>query len=44
MGNEEVKVEVDEIDLEFFSIHVPYIIIPCGYMDILGTYRIGKNI
>jgi hypothetical protein len=43
LGNEKGKVEVHEIDLEFCSIHVPYIILPCGYMDILGTYMIGKN-
>jgi hypothetical protein len=34
---------VDETNLEFCSIHVPYIILPCGYMDILSTYKIGKN-
>jgi hypothetical protein len=38
MENEEGKVEVDELDLGFYLIHVLYIIIPCRFTKKLGFY------
>jgi hypothetical protein len=37
MEIEERKVEIDEIDLGFYLIHVLYMVLPCGYLD--GVYR-----
>ncbi len=35
--------EIDEIDLEFCLIHVIYGVLPCGYTNLMGVYRIGKK-
>jgi hypothetical protein len=43
MEDEEGKVEVDELDLGFYLIHVLYIILPCGFTKLLGVYRVGKE-
>jgi hypothetical protein len=43
MEIEEGKVEMDEIDLGFFLIHVFYRVLPCGYIDLMGAYRIGRK-
>jgi hypothetical protein len=43
MEIEEGKVEMDEIDLGFCLIHVLYRILPCGYIDLMGVYRIGRK-
>jgi hypothetical protein len=43
MGIEERKVEIDEIDLGFCLIHVLYRALPCGYIDLMGAYRIGRK-
>jgi hypothetical protein len=43
MEIEERKVEIDEIDLGFCLIHVLYAILPCGYKNLIGVYRIEKN-
>jgi hypothetical protein len=42
MEDEEGKVEVDKLDLGFYLIHVLYIILPCGFIELLGVYRVGK--
>jgi hypothetical protein len=43
MENEEGKVEIDELDLGFCLIHVLYIILPYGFTELLGVYRINKE-
>jgi len=43
MEDEEGKVEVDKLDLGFYLIHVLYIILPCGFIELLGVYRVGKE-
>jgi hypothetical protein len=43
MENEEGKVEVDELDLGLCLIHVFYIILPCGFIELLGVYRVRKE-
>jgi hypothetical protein len=43
MEDEEGKVEVDELDLGFYLIHVLYIILPCGFTKLLGVYKVGKK-
>jgi len=43
MENEEGKVEIDELDLGFFLIHVLYIILPYGFTELLGVYRVNKE-
>jgi hypothetical protein len=42
MEDEEGKVEVDELYLGFFLIHVLYIILPCGFTELLRIYKAGK--
>ncbi len=43
MENEEGKVEIDELDLGFCLIHVFYIILPYGFTELLGVYRVNKE-
>jgi hypothetical protein len=44
MEIEERKVEIDEIDLGYCLIHVLYMVLLCGYTDLMGVYRIeGKH-
>ncbi len=46
MEIEERKVEIDEIDeidLEFWLIHVLYGVLPCGYTNLMDAYRIEKE-
>ncbi len=43
MKDEKGKVEVDELDLGLCLIHVLYIILPCGFIELLGVYRGGKE-
>jgi hypothetical protein len=43
MEIEERKVEIDEIDLGFYLIHVLYMVLPCGYIDLMGFYRIESK-
>jgi hypothetical protein len=43
MENEEGKVEVDEIDLGFCLVHVLHIILPCGFVKLLGVYKVSKK-
>jgi hypothetical protein len=43
MKIEEGKVEMDDIDLRFCLIHVLYRVLPCGYIDLMGAYRIGRK-
>jgi hypothetical protein len=42
MEDEEGKVEVDELCLGFYLIHVLYMILPCGFTKLLGIYKVGK--
>jgi hypothetical protein len=43
MEDEKGKVEVDELYLGFYLIHVLYIILPCGFTELLGVYKVGKE-
>jgi hypothetical protein len=43
MEVEEGKVEINEIDLGFCLIHVLYMVLPCGYIDLVGAYRIERK-
>jgi hypothetical protein len=43
MEDEEGKIEVDELDLGFYLIHVLYIILPCEFTKLLGVYRVGRE-
>jgi hypothetical protein len=43
MEDEEGKVELDELYLGFYLIHVLYIILPCGFIELLGVYKVGKE-
>jgi hypothetical protein len=43
MEIEKGKVEIDEIDLGFCLIHVLYKVLPYGYMDLMGAYRIERK-
>jgi hypothetical protein len=40
MEIEERKVEIDEIDLGYCLIHVLYMVLLCGYTDLMGACRI----
>ncbi len=33
----------NKLDLGLCLIHVLYIIIPCGFIELLGVYRMGKE-
>jgi hypothetical protein len=44
MEIEEGKVEIDEINLGFFFIHVLYRVLPYGYTNLMSAYRIEKII
>jgi hypothetical protein len=43
MEDEEGKVQVDKLYLGFYLIHVLYIILPSGFIELLGLYRVGKE-
>jgi len=43
MEIEEEKVEIDEIDLGFCLIHAFYRVLPYGYIDLMGFYRIERK-
>jgi hypothetical protein len=43
MEIEERKVETDEIDLGFCLMHILYMVLPCGYTDLMGAYRIERK-
>jgi hypothetical protein len=43
MEDEEGKIEVNELDLGSFLIHVLYIILPSGFTKLLGIYKMGKE-
>jgi hypothetical protein len=43
MEIEERKVDIDEIDLGFCLIHVLYKILPCGYTNLMGVYKIERK-
>jgi hypothetical protein len=40
MEIEKKKVEINENDLGFCLIHVLYMVLPCGYIDLMGVYII----
>jgi hypothetical protein len=40
MEIEEGKMEIDENDLGFCLIHVLYMVLPCGYIDLMGAYKL----
>ncbi len=35
--------QIDEIDLGFCLIHVIYMVLPYGYIDLMGVYRIERK-
>ncbi len=37
MEREEEKVEVDEIDVGFFLLHIFFKVSPCGYAKVMGA-------
>jgi hypothetical protein len=43
MEIEERKVEIDEIDWGYCLIHVLYMVLPCGYTNLMGAYRIKSK-
>jgi hypothetical protein len=43
MENKKGKVEVNKLDLRLHLIHVLYIILPCGFIELLGVCRVGKE-
>jgi hypothetical protein len=38
----ETFVEVYEVDLEFFYLHILIVFLPCGFKDFYGIYQIRK--
>jgi hypothetical protein len=44
MEIEEGKVEIEEINLGFCLIHVLYMVLPYGYTNLMGAYRMKENI
>jgi hypothetical protein len=43
MEIKERKMQIDEIDLGFCLIHVIYMVLPYGYIDLMGVYRIERK-
>jgi hypothetical protein len=43
MEDEKRKVEVDELDLGLCLIHVLCINLPCGFIKLLGVYKVGQK-
>ncbi len=43
MEDEKRKVEVNELDLGFCLIQVLYIILPCGFIELLGVYKVEQE-
>jgi hypothetical protein len=43
MENKKGKVEVNKLDLGLRLIRVLYIILPCGFIELLGVYRVRKE-
>jgi hypothetical protein len=43
MEDEKGKVEVDKLDLGLCLIHILYIILPCGFIKLLGVYKVGQE-
>jgi hypothetical protein len=43
MEDKEGKVEIYELYLGFYIIHVLYIILPCEFTKLLRVYKVGKE-
>ncbi len=43
MEIKEGKMEIDEINLGFCLIRVLYMVLPCGYTNLMGAYRIERK-
>ncbi len=43
MENGEGKVEMNELNLRFFLVHLFYIILPYGFTELIGVYRVSKE-
>lgn len=43
MKSEKRKVEINEIDSGFCLFHVLFIVLPCGFSNILRVYKLGKK-
>jgi hypothetical protein len=44
MEDEKQKVEVEKLDLGLCLIHVLYTILPCGFTELLGIYKVCCNL
>jgi hypothetical protein len=43
MEREEERVKVDEIDLRFCLLRMLFKLSPCGYVKVMGTYKVEKR-
>ncbi len=43
MEREEEKVKLDEIDLGFLLLHILFKVSPCGYIELMGAYKVEKR-
>jgi hypothetical protein len=43
MEREEERVKVDEIDLGFCLLYMIFKVSPCGYVKVMGTYKVEKR-
>ncbi len=43
LEREEERIEVDEIDLIFCLLHILFKVSPCGYVEVMGAYRVKKK-
>jgi hypothetical protein len=43
MKSEKRKIEINEIGLRFCLFHVFFIVLPCGFLNILGVYKLKKE-
>jgi hypothetical protein len=43
MEREEERVELDEINLGFCLLHILFKVSPCGYIELMGAYKVEKR-
>jgi hypothetical protein len=43
MERKEGRVEVIEIDLGFCLLHILFKVSPCGYVEVMGAYKVKKK-
>jgi len=44
MEIEKRKVEIDQIDLGYYLTHILYMVLPCGYADLMVFIKLKENI